>query len=626
MTRLYIKEIDIISFGKFENTKFKFNKNFNLIYGENESGKSTIADFIEGVLYGFDQGKKRTSFSYKKEKYRPKNSYKYAGKILFSFSDSDILVERNFENGDYSIFDISNKKEIEGPKSDLNFPGKYLFGLSYDAYQNLIRNYQSQDISGDSKKILIEYFMDSTSDLNFSANKAIEILEKNLEELGTPRAYTKPYYIINKKIEDLEKERKNLNRLRANYKEDLIKLYDQRKLLESYKDKLKDLKTKRDDFRSNLAFENYKEEEKTKKELNHIIKELKKYRVYENTKPSYFENMDRLIDNQREDTINQKNQTSYWVYLILGVLIVLISYLLKKTFILFLLIFIYPLYLFRNKALNNSYKTLINDQLSIHSLKDLKAYRIFKKSYYDYLDLMKEKQNLEEVLSILDRQEKKNTGFNSNVDFDIRGIDEEISRIERDFSNLSLENIDLEKKLSFVEEKLQRETSLEEDIRYNKDKFKKIKEEISANKLAIDMIQSSQKDGKEKFKDLNLKINQIIRQISKEDYKEISYDENLKPMIVKADNSLLSLDQVSTGFFDLLNFALKLVLREDISSNKYIIFDDAFVNFDEKRLKDALYFLLDLAYENQIIYFTCHNREKEIFYSEDILVNIIMLE
>ena len=67
MTRVYIKELNIISFGKFENKNIKFDKGFNLVFGKNESGKSTLANFVEGLLYGFDEGKSKRNFSYKKE-------------------------------------------------------------------------------------------------------------------------------------------------------------------------------------------------------------------------------------------------------------------------------------------------------------------------------------------------------------------------------------------------------------------------------------------------------------------------------------------------------------------------------------------------------------------------------
>lgn len=626
MTKIYIKELDIISFGKFEDKKIKLDKNFNLIYGENESGKSTIKDFIEGVLYGFDQGKKRRSFSYKRDKYRPKLSYRYAGRILFSYNSSNIMVERNFDDGSYQIYDLDKNEEIEGPKSDLNFPGKYLLKLPYQAYQNLLVNYQSQDLSQDNKKILMEIFMDKPSDLNFSYNKARDILEKNLEDLGTARAFTKPYYLTKKKLEDLTKESKDLKNLRNSYEKDLLEVYKQRDLLNSYKKNLDDLRAKRDSYRSKLAYDNFREEEIKKKELKDIEKRLSSYKIYEQVNKSYFENLDKLIEEENKNDLKSEGKSNNFLFIVFIALVLLLAYMLKKPLILVSLILIYPLYINLNKDNKSSSENQINNQLARFSLKDIDSYINFKNSYYEYLNLRLEKEKLEEILSLLQRQERNKTVPENFVDIDITRLENDIGNLEKAYSRLSLDNIELEKRLSYVEEKLKNQLRVEEDLGFYKKKFNQIEDEIAANRLALDLLEKSKNEDVDLLDDLNEKINSIIRQISQGSYRSISYDEDLKPSLVKNDGSFIDLDQVSTGFFDQLNFALKLVLREKTSKNKYIIFDDAFINYDEKRLKNSLYFLLDLAENNQIIYLTCHKREEEIFNSEDIYVNKIILE
>lgn len=626
MTKIYIKELDIISFGKFEDKKIKLDKNFNLIYGENESGKSTIKDFIEGVLYGFDQGKKRRSFSYKRDKYRPKLSYRYAGRILFSYNSSNIMVERNFDDGSYQIYDLDKNEEIEGPKSDLNFPGKYLLKLPYEAYQNLLVNYQSQNLSQDNKKILMEIFMDKPSDLNFSYNKARDILEKNLEDLGTARAFTKPYYLTKKKLEDLTKESKDLKNLRNSYEKDLLEVYKQRDLLNSYKKNLDDLRAKRDSYRSKLAYDNFREEEIKKKELKDIEKRLSSYKIYEQVNKSYFENLDKLIEEENKNDLKSEGKSNNFLFIVFIALVLLLAYMLKKPLILVSLILIYPLYINLNKDNKSSSENQINNQLARFSLKDIDSYINFKNSYYEYLNLRLEKEKLEEILSLLQRQERNKTVPENFVDIDITRLENDIGNLEKAYSRLSLDNIELEKRLSYVEEKLKNQLRVEEDLGFYKNKFNQIEDEIAANRLALDLLEKSKNEDVDLLDDLNEKINSIIRQISQGSYRSISYDEDLKPSLVKNDGSFIDLDQVSTGFFDQLNFALKLVLREKTSKNKYIIFDDAFINYDEKRLKNSLYFLLDLAENNQIIYLTCHKREEEIFNSEDIYVNKIILE
>ena len=53
-----------------------------------------------------------------------------------------------------------------------------------------------------------------------------------------------------------------------------------------------------------------------------------------------------------------------------------------------------------------------------------------------------------------------------------------------------------------------------------------------------------------------------------------------------------------------------------------LIFDDSFVQYDDDRLKTALKWL-SRAYENQIIIFTCHQREAQMMTANQIPFNLI---
>ena len=46
-----IKNIHIDNFGKFENFNIDFKDDIQIIYGENEAGKSTLMDFIKLMFY-----------------------------------------------------------------------------------------------------------------------------------------------------------------------------------------------------------------------------------------------------------------------------------------------------------------------------------------------------------------------------------------------------------------------------------------------------------------------------------------------------------------------------------------------------------------------------------------------
>lgn len=50
------------SYGKLRNKNIKLNK-INIIYGKNESGKSTLLNFIISILYGISKNKDKKEFS-----------------------------------------------------------------------------------------------------------------------------------------------------------------------------------------------------------------------------------------------------------------------------------------------------------------------------------------------------------------------------------------------------------------------------------------------------------------------------------------------------------------------------------------------------------------------------------
>ena len=53
-----IDELKVNSYGKLKNKDIKFEDGINIIYGENERGKSTLLNFIVNMFYGTSKNKK----------------------------------------------------------------------------------------------------------------------------------------------------------------------------------------------------------------------------------------------------------------------------------------------------------------------------------------------------------------------------------------------------------------------------------------------------------------------------------------------------------------------------------------------------------------------------------------
>lgn len=130
-----IDSIYISAFGKFENKTFDFTDGLNLIYGENEDGKTTIMNFIRMMFYGSSVKSNEPIYSNPRKKYAPRSDKAMAGSIDFTVGNRKYRIERIFKATNaadkINVTDLSTG-EISSftGKDDL---GKRFIGLSADA-------------------------------------------------------------------------------------------------------------------------------------------------------------------------------------------------------------------------------------------------------------------------------------------------------------------------------------------------------------------------------------------------------------------------------------------------------------------------------------------------------------
>lgn len=615
MTRVFIKEIHIISFGKFEDKKIRFDDNFNLIYGKNETGKSTVTNFIEGLLYGFDEGKNKKSFSYKKEAYKPKLSYKYAGSGIFNKDGIDIKVTRNFEDGSYKLINLSSGDEIPSKDSNLGFPGEYILDMTYDIYKNYLTSFQGQRSEQKAKEKLIERLANQDIDYDFSANKAIGILDDELNKLGSDRAYTKPYLKVKTEIKEIEDRLYEIKSYKKSYEKDFKRLDYNKKRQRSLREKYEKDKEKLDSYKKYRANQNYKDYKKWTDELYKINESIGSYSDVFGLDEEYFLSLEENLGQSKK---SQSSNMKYIVF-VLVLLFIFLGFSINKYFYLlalsFMLVFIF--------LINSTKKTE-------DSRNDLSQYNKLRARFLKYKSLKKEKEKIEDVLSILRNQDIKDSESDFDLeDFENYDIEKAELSLDSYLENLDKINVEIsreEKNLVSIEEKIEDEVDLVDRLHFLEDKLVEIENKKRAINLAKSTIKKIIDENRNDFTNLNKRANQIIREISKYSFDSIIFDEKLNPKIRTKEGYDMMLDQLSKGFTDQLSFALKLSINEEAFSKIFMVYDDAFINYDLERLRNALFFLLDAASFRQIIYFTCHDREKEVFESEGIEINYIDME
>ena len=189
------------TFGKLEEAKIDLSDGLNVIYGENESGKSTWSAFFRVMLYGIStREKSKTGFLADKEKYAPWSGKPMYGKIEFSWQGKDYIMERC--SGRSGILQDAKITEVEtGKVLDIPEPvGETLLGVRREVFERTAFIAQSQiPISGDKtgeleKKISA---LTTTGEEDVSQKQVIDRLEKEKRLLR---------YNRNGEIAELEEE------------------------------------------------------------------------------------------------------------------------------------------------------------------------------------------------------------------------------------------------------------------------------------------------------------------------------------------------------------------------------------------------------------------------------------
>lgn len=93
-----IQELVLKHFGKFTDKEIRLEDGINVIYGENESGKSTVHTFLKGMLFGLERGRGRASVNDTFSRYEPwENPNYYSGAVRFTCGGRTFCLRRNFD-------------------------------------------------------------------------------------------------------------------------------------------------------------------------------------------------------------------------------------------------------------------------------------------------------------------------------------------------------------------------------------------------------------------------------------------------------------------------------------------------------------------------------------------------
>lgn len=207
---MIINKLNIISFGGLKDKVIELTDNVNLIYGENEKGKSTIQNFIRIWLYGMNSKRTKDIKSNDRLRFMPVSGEKIRGELYITHNNRSYIISRSFgatkKEDTSEIIDFETGEEILYiPKDE---PGRYFFNVnSQTFYKTLFINQLGVSISRDKEEEIIDKaanLLNSDSD-NVSVQKALERLEAIKKSITTPRK-TGELDLLRNKLEALNTE------------------------------------------------------------------------------------------------------------------------------------------------------------------------------------------------------------------------------------------------------------------------------------------------------------------------------------------------------------------------------------------------------------------------------------
>lgn len=609
-----IENIKINSFGTLKNKEINLDKNVNIIYGKNESGKSTLLTYIKTAFYGISKNKNGKQIS-DFDKYKPWSGEEFSGKIKYILDDgSKYEIFRDFNKKNAKIYN-DNLEDITKQFNMDKKEGSQFFleqvGLDENMFTSTIMSGQQEvKLNEQQQNVLVQKIANiaGTGDSNLSYNKAKEKLnKKQLEEVGTERTQGKPINILKSKIKYISEMLEKLNL----YKQEKITIEQKKKDLENKiqgQEQRRELIKKISELSEKIRIESEKVNYKNK------IKEEKQDEI---------ENLKREKEEITNISRNKKNKNEwYWIINAIMIVLMAISIIeLKNKYITYIILTVLTCTLVleyiikinkikRNKDLQKNKIDLLNTKIDF----------LQKQKNDIEQDIKREKDNLEK-----EKEEIKNK-YNIEL-YDIENskndLEEITSRINEE--KIKLNTLEVEEKS--IVNKLEDLIKLEEEFATIHEHLKEIEQKNYEINLAKDFLEKAYEKMKKNITPkFTLNLSENIKNITNGKYTNINVnDEN--GLIVEIQNGeYIPAERLSIGTIDQLYLSLRISMIEEISKEKMpIILDEAFAYFDDERLENILKYLTQKYKQHQLIIFTCTNREKNILDKLNCIYNSVEL-
>ncbi len=631
---MILEKLHIAGFGKFSDYSLDFSPSLQILYGENEAGKSTIHAFIQAMLYGIPKGaSKREAFF----QYRPfSGATAFGGTLEFSYRGKSYRIQRDFIlGGEAEVTPLASGQLIPDGESFLQ---SVLAPFSLDSFKNTVsirqlKSSTEREMVFELQKMLSNF--QQSGNVELSPDAALRYLDREeaaLLEKMVPEA-TKRYSSL---LGEVKNTQKALSQINVEELPDSNAKSEHEPLSNT---SIEEISLSKESPSLELQKEKIQE---SRNELEALSTLLEKEEV--RNKEALLEEQDRMLlylnHAQEEKELGKGSLILYPIFCLFALcfaVLTVMSFLYAYTMISL------PPFPFFSMGFS-AYLYPFFCAFLLFLLLALSQKRVFKQ-HQNWIK--KEKQEFEELLG--KRQISAFLQFqnSSKEELSEKSASQGYSqaKIMQYYSTILEKWTEREEKAKLLqtleenyekEQALWKESSLAESHREQREELlrqygilqnkadllrpsleenEKLQEKLESIREAKERIQQIATEIRKSFAfHLNDSCGHALAEITNGRYDSLWIDENLQ-LYVNAKEGFFPLEQASTGTIDQLYLALRLsialLLQKENQEYLPLLFDDSFAMYDERRLSASLSYVKK-AYPAQILLFTCHHREAKI--------------
>ena len=622
-----INSLYLTHFGCFHQKRMELQSGINVIYGENEAGKSTIHHFIGAMLFGVERLRGKGSKKDEYSRYKPWEQGKnYEGSMEITLEGRVYRLIRNFYREDeyFKIEQLDTGKQLFltngqldtliGGLNKTNFKNTLCisqletqidatFGLTLQAYMANIEQTKSQAVD---LSATIDYLKKEKK--KYQHTEAEKQLKKLQEQSDTMRVFDVEREQI---IEEITRRQEMLDQVRTEIKSHNLADKESRRI--EQKERMEAIRLIEENNRIAAEYQQKKAAyDQLKAEMSEVdFEELKDQ--WAEASVDYEELADRFGQMKGRILAIMSSVLMFGMIPVIAMFFLKGSMLFRMAAIGGLVILLFVLMILLGSGRKRMKRKVDAAREHFQEMQQAMEQNMFGRGNKAMLKQLKDELHLlrdqyEHIQVPLQPYLEK---YGDDISLDVDDEEEDTVEFLREKEAKILKSLErlLVQKETFEQQDVELE-NLETEMSYLKQIVKDSQEEAEIIQECMDIILELSEEIHSDFGPaLNREVSKLMQELTGGKYGHVVVDNELG-LKVDTGNGFVSADQFSTGTKEQLYLVLRLAMINLLYPDKKmpIMFDDSFVYYDDGRLARILSWLSRQGYE-QILIFTCQKRE-----------------